>query len=194
MYILLLYPLYIFKSFICIRGVAFSQPDERWKVSRSAALNLLAPKHIEKITSKIERHSKDLVNRMIEFSERDNGINPLPYFKLYALNVVFDTVFGKGFDSIEDPEFLMLERLVEFNVKHSAWENDLTGILPILSIYEYFFGHQAEEIDHIINERNPYFRKIINEAAVKDDTNFIKSLAEHGYSLTEDEIIVMTSK
>ncbi|KAG2237331.1 hypothetical protein INT48_009064 [Thamnidium elegans] len=122
-------------------GLAFSQPDERWKVSRSAGmyqlrkstLTVLAPKHIEKYIWTIQQEAKDLVTRLILSTESEGSVEPSQFLKLFALNVIFKIVCGKRFDSPTHPDYIQFQKIVEHNIKNGAWERDLSNFVPIFS-------------------------------------------------------------
>ncbi|KAI8090424.1 cytochrome P450 [Thamnidium elegans] len=174
-------------------GLAFSQPDERWKVSRSAALTVLAPKHIEKYIWTIQQEAKDLVTRLILSTESEGSVEPSQFLKLFALNVIFKIVCGKRFDSPTHPDYIQFQKIVEHNIKNGAWERDLSNFVPIFSVYDYFFGTLADQKSFITIERDPFFRRIIKDAAVTEGPNVIKSLVEDEFNLSDDETLVLTS-
>ncbi|GAA5808621.1 hypothetical protein MFLAVUS_002013 [Mucor flavus] len=169
-------------------GISFSQPNGRWKVSRAAG-----PKSVEKYMPLILQESKELVNRFIESSENENSVNPLVDLELNSMNIMFKTTFGRRFDSIQHPEFLKMTEIIETTMRYCALENDLANFLPIVSVFDYFFDSQSEQKDFIKNERNPFFRRLIKEAEHAKEPNVVKSLVEDGFSLTDDETMVLTS-
>ncbi|KAI8090421.1 cytochrome P450 [Thamnidium elegans] len=175
------------------KGVSFSQPDGHWKATRAAALNVLAPKHIDSYMPLIHEEAKDLAIRLIESSEKEDGVNPFKYLELNSTNVVNKTVFGKGFESVEDSGFLKMVKIAEDSTTHCALENDLGNIHPLFSIYDYFFNKDAERRDFFLKERNPFFRKLIEEAAVSQDHNVVKALLEDGFKVSDDEVLAIAA-
>ncbi|KAI9274021.1 cytochrome P450 [Helicostylum pulchrum] len=169
------------------KGVSFSQPNGRWKVTRSAILNLLSPKYIEKHIPTISSGSRKLVSDFIECTMREGGVNPYKYAQLFGMNNIFGALFGRTFPSVEDPEFIKLLHLAETITTCLALENDLPNYFPILSVYEYFFKSQDEQKRFLENEYYPFFRKFVKEAYEAEGSNFIKSLTEEGPKLSEDE-------
>lgn len=95
----------------------------------------------------IHEEAKDLAIRLIESSAKEDGIDPFKYLELLSTNVVNKTVFGKGFESVEDPEFLKMVHIAEDTATHCALENDLGSIHPLFSVYDYFFNKDAERRD-----------------------------------------------
>lgn len=80
---------------------------------------------------------------------------------------------------------------MEFNIKNSAWENDLSNFLPILSVYEYFFGTLAEQKTFIRDERDPFFTRVVEDSDIIERPNVLKSLAEAGFDLSFNENFVL---
>lgn len=158
----------------------------------SIALSVLAPKHIESYTPSLERESRDLVSRFIESTEKNSSVNPLKHLELFSMNVIITAIFSKRFDSVEDPDFKKLDEMIAHVIKNCGLENDLPNFLPIVSVYNYFFGGQAEQRDFIQNKRNPFFRQLIRDAAVAEGPNVIKSLVEDGFKLSNDETLAIT--
>ncbi|GAA5798502.1 hypothetical protein HPULCUR_003906 [Helicostylum pulchrum] len=173
------------------KGVAFAQPDSRWKENRAAALSVLAPKHIEKYIPYIHKEAKDLVTRFIKSTEKEGSVDPFKLLELNSMNVITETSFSKRFDSVEDPEFIKLSSIVETTMIYCGAEHDLANFLPIVSIYDYFFGNRAEKKNFNLNERNPYLRRIVKEAAYAEGPNVIKAFEEGGFKLTEDELMAL---
>lgn len=139
----------------------------------------------------IRKEAKDVVDRFLESSEKQGYGDPVEEFKLYALNVIFKTVCGRLFDSSEDPEYKKLKWLMEYNIKNSAWENDLSNFIPILSVYDNFFGTLAGQKAYIKNERDPFFKKVVEGSDTIEGPNILKSLAEAGFDLSFDEKLVL---
>ncbi|EPB82552.1 hypothetical protein HMPREF1544_10714 [Mucor circinelloides 1006PhL] len=184
------YEYYSFKG----KGIVFSQPNESFKMFRSAALSVLAPKMIEKnYMDSIRKESFELAKRLIKVTEINGNVDPLKYLELLTLNVIFNAGFGRSFDSIDDPEFRSLANVVEVTMKLAALKNDLPSFLPALSIVDYFFGTEAKMKSFINNERNPTYRKLIREAFKKEGPNVIKSIGENGYVMDEDDMVVFMS-
>jgi hypothetical protein len=106
------------------------------------------------------------------------------------MNVVFNIGFGGRFDSIDDPEFKELSELVETTIQYAGLENDLANFLPIVSVFDYFNGSEIKMKSYMKNERDPLFRRLLHQAALKEGPNLVKSLDEDGHDMSEDEKIV----
>jgi hypothetical protein len=142
----------------------------------------------------MQKESCALVDRLINNTASQGSVDPLKYFELNALNVIFELCFNKRFDSINDPEFEEVEDMVKTSVRFAGLESDTTNFFPFLSVLDYFIGKQAKMRQFIYGRRNPFFRQLIKEAAVKEGTNMIKLLEEMNCNLTEDETIVLMCK
>lgn len=158
------------------------------------ALSVLAPKHIEKYIPSINKEAKDLVTRFIESTEKEGGVDPFKHLELNSLNVITETCFSKRFNSVEDPEFIKLSSIVETTMLYCGAENDLANFLPIVSIYDYFFGNHAEKKNFNLNERNPHLRRMVKEATYAKGPNVIKALEDGGFKLTDEELMALACK
>lgn len=106
------------------------------------------------------------------------------------MNVIFMAGFGRRFESVNDPEFVKLSEMVEYGMKLAGLENDLANFLPIISIVDYFAGTQLKMKQFVKTKRDPVYKQLIEEAATREGPNLVKSLAEDGFDLSDDEKIV----
>lgn len=142
----------------------------------------------------INKESKDLVTSLIETTEKEGSVDPFKNLELNSMNVITTAAFSRSFDSVKDPIFLKLSEVTEVTMMHVAIENDMPNFLPILSVYDYFFGKQAVQKSFVDKERNPMLRQLIKEAAVAEGPNIIKSFVEDGFDLSEDEKLAISGK
>jgi hypothetical protein len=154
------------------------------------ALSILAPKQIVHYMDTIHKESRFLVDSLIAVTENEGGVNPLKHLELSSLNVICAAGFGRRFDSIYDPEYEKTAHLVKAGIKFCGYEDDLGNFLPITSMFDRFLGKQVK-MRQYINERNTVFRKLIEQAKLKEGTNLIKSLEENGCNLSEDDTLVL---
>lgn len=150
----------------------------------------MGPKQIVNYIDSIQREASDLVNRCIDHTQKNGGTHPTQFFALNSINVMVSALFGKRFDSVEDPEFIQLSSMVEETIKFSGLEADITNFLPMLSVYSYLNGTQAKMKHQINQRRNPLYQKLIREAATREGPNAIKSLSESDFHLLEDDLII----
>lgn len=175
------------------KGIASSQPGNSWKLARSAALSVLAPKQIENYMDSIHREARDAVTGLMECTEKEGCTNPLKYFELSALNVVFTAAFGRRFESVNDPEFVDMSEMIEVIIKYGGIENDLANFLPFMTVVDYLTDSMAKMKSFISDQRDPVYRKLIEEAEHRDGPNVVKSLKENGFEFTDDETLVFMS-
>jgi hypothetical protein len=138
----------------------------------------------------IHKESRFLVDSLITATEKEGSVDPLKYLELNSLNVICAAVFGQRFDSIYDPEYEKTTYLVKAGIKFCGYEDDLGNFLPIISIFDRFFGKQAK-MRQYISERNAVFHKLIEQAKLKEGNNLVKLLEENKYGLTEDDMLVL---
>ncbi|CEP19556.1 hypothetical protein [Parasitella parasitica] len=173
------------------RGIAFSQPGVHWNKNRSAALSVLAPKQIKKYIESIHQETSDLVDRLLESTEKNGFTDPYKFNELCFLNVVFNVAFGRRFESVDDPEFLHVINMIETSMKFLSLEKDKPNFLPIVSIIDYFAGTEAKMKHFTDTVRNPAFERFIKEALEKEGPNVVKSLQEDGFDLPDEDRLVL---
>ncbi|KAI7873086.1 cytochrome P450 [Mucor mucedo] len=151
------------------KGMIFSQPDGLGPDPRSVVSSIMGPKQIFKYMDSIEREANDLVNRCIDHTEKNGGTHPTQFFALNSINVMVSALFGKRFNSVQDPEFIQLSSVVEESIKFSGLESDLANFLPTFSVYNYL------------------------TAAARDGPNAVKYLLESDFDLLEEDLIKFMS-
>lgn len=151
---------------------------------------MLAPKQIENYMDSIHREARDAVTGLMECTEKEGCTNPLKYFELSALNVVFTAAFGRRFESVNDPEFVDMSEMIEVIIKYGGIENDLANFLPFMTVVDYLTDSMAKMKSFISDQRDPVYRKLIEEAEHRDGPNVVKSLKENGFEFTDDETLV----
>lgn len=70
----------------------------------------------------IVKESENLVSRLREVTKLEGGVNSFDYLKLFSLNIIFSTYFGRKFDDLDDLEFIRLTKLTEDSMKHLGLE------------------------------------------------------------------------
>lgn len=138
----------------------------------------------------IKREAVDLTDRLIKYSERENGIDPLEHLHLNSMNIIFSSAFGKRFDSIENEEFRSVSDTILKSIGVAGPEHDLSAYFPILSIVESLTGKLKMMRDFIDNERDPLFIKFIKEALTKEDNNLIKQLEKYNFD-EKNKVVIM---
>lgn len=153
----------------------------------------LSPKLVDtEYMSLIEEEATKLVDRLIAYSEAENGVNPNKHLHLNSLNIVFTVGFGKRYACIEDPQFFHLSECIERTMSLGSLENDLASFIPAYSIVDYFAGSETVMRNFIENERNPIYRELMKEGLTREGPNVVKSLEE--FDITADEKLVIMCK
>lgn len=144
----------------------------------------------------IEQEASELTDRLIEASKSQNGVNPYKELQLYTMNTIFLICFGKKFKSTQEPDFQLATDLIEKGMKFSGMEYDLATYLPIFSIYDYFFTGNRSEMKKVVKEgRDPFYRRMLKAASDEGSRhNLVKNFKENGFNLSEEEMMVTTSK
>ncbi|CAO3637352.1 unnamed protein product [Mucor hiemalis] len=174
------------------KGLVFSQPGAGLKENRTAALTVLAPRMIvDHYMGSIKHESVKLISRLMEDSKAEGGVDPIKSLELNSLNVIFSACFGKKYDSVNDPEFVAVSRLIEKGIKLAGVENDLATFLPAFSFVDYLAGSQVKMREFLDVEREPIMRGLVREAALREGPNVIKSLQEEAFQFTEDEVMIL---
>lgn len=149
---------------------------------------------VDNYMGSIREESVKLISRLLEESKAEGGVNPLKSLELNSLNVIYSAVFGRKYDSVDDPEFIAISRNIEKGIKLAGVENDLATFLPALSFVDYLAGSQVKMREYLEKERGPMMRKLVKEASERDGPNVIKSLQEGTFNFTEDEVMILASK
>lgn len=157
-------------------------------------MSVLGPKQVEKYMDLIQQQAGDLVLRMLDSSQKEDGINPHYYFSMYSLNVISSVCMGKQFDSVNDPAFIQLVDTLADAMKFAGLENDLPNFLPAISFIDYFTGIKGKMRDFIKHKRDPISTEFVREAYVSSRPNMIKSFKENGYDIPEEDMIVLLCK
>ena len=142
----------------------------------------------------IKQEAIDLVTRLLESTAKAGFTEPIKYLELNSINVVFQSCFGRKFDSIDDPEFLHAVDLVERTMFYAAPQQDVAVFLPVMKLFKVFGTSDAKMESFILNERDPEYKRYIAEAEECKEPNIVKSLKETGYNFTEDGRLALMGK
>ncbi|CEP19492.1 hypothetical protein [Parasitella parasitica] len=174
------------------KNIAFAQPGKIWQRNRAAALSILQPKQIENYLPSIRRESLNLAQRLLDYTERDGGVDPFKHVELNFINVILGHGFGKTYDCVEDEEFIEVSQIVEDSIRYLAIELDITNFLPQFTKYGFLVDRKLQEIQELHRiKRNTIFKQYIEETEHKEGPNFVKALNESGYTLDLDEKLVV---
>ncbi|KAK4521871.1 uncharacterized protein ATC70_004409 [Mucor velutinosus] len=152
-------------------NIGFGQPGEIWNRNRAAG-------------------GADLVQRLLDYAERDGTVDPLNHLKLNYLNCIFGKCFGRTFKSIEDEEFLVITGMVEDTMKFLAVEADLTNYFPFLESFDFLNGGIVNKMRELMNKRHPLFMQYVKEIESKEGHNFVKALNEGEFNFSDDDKVL----
>lgn len=154
----------------------------------------MAPKQIQKYGSFIENEASKLAANLINATEESKeGISPLKYLELCAINFIFNVSFGRTFSSIDDPEFKKITHIVETSMDMAGAANDLASFVPMLAIVDFLHGSQKKMEKFSYEELNPTFEQLVNDAKAKDTPNLVKSF-QSDYKVDGEELRVIMCK
>ncbi|KAI8352157.1 cytochrome P450 [Choanephora cucurbitarum] len=173
------------------KGIVFSQPGPVFKSNRAVVLSVLAPKQMESFMKSIEKESLNLAKRLIDATQEKGSVDPKTDLELSSMNVIFYAIFGRSFNSTEDPEFQKLSEITGRSIKYAALDEDLPSFLPIFSIFHFLSGKSKIWHDFILEVRDPAYTKLIEEAYTKEGPNVVKSLDKYQMDLNE-KIVIMS--
>ncbi|KAI9245377.1 cytochrome P450 [Phascolomyces articulosus] len=174
------------------RGVAFPNPGKQWKKTRTAALDILAPKNVDKFAPILEFESDFIVKHLLSATLANGSVEVIKPFQAAAMNVVLTTALGKRATSLQDPLFKKIIHTVDTGMKLAGAAEDMSTFLPIVAILDVIFRKERRMREFITTKRNPLFRGLIKEALEGDVDCLVKSLYEckEEYDLDDDAILV----
>ncbi|KAG2228137.1 hypothetical protein INT45_009183 [Circinella minor] len=175
------------------RGIAFPNADKRWKKTRTAALDVLAPKNIKKFAPILERESDFIVEHLLKTTEEKGSIDVVKPLQFATMNFLFVTCLGKRATSVNDPMFVEVIGIIDINMKMCGVAEDTAWFLPILSLVDTVTGKEAKQKAFIRERRNPTFRRLIKEALERDEDSLVKNLyalKDENNMLDDDGIMV----
>ncbi|KAI8150053.1 cytochrome P450 [Fennellomyces sp. T-0311] len=174
------------------RGVVFPNPDKRWKQTRTATLDILAPKNVDRFAPILEREADYIVKYLLDATAEENGVEVLKPLQSAAMNVVLTTALGTRATSAKDPLFQEIIKTVDTGMKLAGAAEDMSGFLPILSVLNVIYRKERRMEDFVVKMRNPLFRRLIKQALEGEADCFVKSLYERKeeFGLDEDGIMV----
>ncbi|KAI9248836.1 cytochrome P450 [Phascolomyces articulosus] len=159
------------------RGMTFTNPDLRWKRSRTVAQKIFATKSVAKLEKMMQGEAARVVDLILQDMATLGKINLLRYMQFCPLNVILQMCFGIHATSVEDPLFQVIIDTITNMIM-------LRGINPSKKRYE----------DFIYQKRDPLIRQLIEEALESGDSNdcFVKELykIKEANEFEEDDILV----
>ncbi|KAI8982663.1 cytochrome P450 [Pilobolus umbonatus] len=172
------------------KGLIDAPYGPSWKKTRNAALSILAPKKLDVYVGLIDEESNALVERLITCTEKEGGISPNHHLEFNTLNFISLALFGKRYESMDDPEYQVVANIPVVINKLIDISNDLSTFLPILTIVNLFKDSGAAMKKFVANERDPVLSRLIEAASKRDGPNLVKAIRGGDFDLDPlDEIV-----
>ncbi|KAJ8657340.1 hypothetical protein O0I10_006893 [Lichtheimia ornata] len=166
------------------RGVAFPDPGKRWKKTRTAALDILAPKNVDKFSDLIGRESDFLIKYLTSASFANGSVSLIKPLQFFSMNVILQAALGKRVDSPNDPEFREIVRVIDQSMKFAGVAEDISSFLPILTVLDVIYRKERKLKKFIEEVRNPLFRRLIKESLDSGE----ECLAKWFYEYKDEEV------
>lgn len=181
------------------RGMAFIDNNKNWKSARTASLNMLSPKSVDDLHAVIEKETRVSVELLIHdyLKTPEEGIDPVNYTRLSAINFILSTVFGiPGLSSAEDPIYKAIAHTMEQHIKLISVVGDMSAYFPVLSFLDVIFRKEKKMRDFVENEHRPLYRELIKRSRESEQPSLIKKLdsMKDSLGIDEDNMVVIASK
>ncbi|KAI9357779.1 cytochrome P450 [Pilaira anomala] len=172
------------------KGIVFGTPEKHWKEARAAIVSILSPKYVdENYMEPIEKEASILTERLIKYSNQENGVDPILHTHLYSMNIMLTALFSETYHSVEDKEFTTLSASIVKSIVLADPARDIAAIFPIFSIVDYFMGN-AKEMKDYVEERDPIYQRHFNDALNKKENNFSKELQKYNFD-DETKLVIL---
>ncbi|KAF1803476.1 cytochrome P450 [Mucor lusitanicus] len=165
--------------------------NKAWNRNRAAAASILQPKQVEKHVPFIKEEGVALVQRLLDYAERNGTVDPFYHLKLNYLNCIFGKCFGKTFKNVEDEEFLVIAGMVEDSMRFIPTEADVTNYFPFLENFDFLNGGIVAKMRELMNKRHPLFMQYLKETRSREGHNYVKALDESEFDLSDDHKLLL---
>ncbi|KAI9251494.1 cytochrome P450 [Phascolomyces articulosus] len=182
------------------RGMTFTNPDLRWKRSRTVAQKIFATKSVAKLERMMQGEATRVVDLLLQDTATLGKINIAKYMQFCPLNVILQMCFGIHVTTVEDPLFQVMVDTVDTTVLWGSPKDDMTNFLPLFTkVFNMIMlrginPSKKRYEDFIYQKRDPLFRQLIKEALESGDSNdcFVKELykIKEANEFEEDDILV----
>lgn len=157
---------------------------------KKIVVSMLSPKSVdENYMEPIEKEASVLAERLIKYSNQENGVDPILHAHLYSMNIMFTALFSETYHGVEDKEFAALSASIVRSIVLADPARDIASIFPIYSIVDYFMGN-AKEIKDYVAERDPIYQRHFNDALNKKENNFSKELQQYNFD-DETKLVIL---
>ncbi|KAI9322776.1 cytochrome P450 [Dichotomocladium elegans] len=175
------------------RGLVFTPPSKRWKQTRTAVLEILAPKNVHNFEHLIYHELTSIVDYMINETHEMGSVKVVKPMQFATMNVILQTVLAKRAESPKDPLFVRTMRIIDEGMKMAGAAEDISTFIPAFKLFDVLFQKERKHKDLIENKRNPHFRSIIKDSIDSGKECLLKSLVDYqekANEVDEDMILV----
>ncbi|KAG2226788.1 hypothetical protein INT45_005753, partial [Circinella minor] len=180
------------------RGMTFTNPDVRWKRSRTIAQDVFSAKGVSKIVPTMESEFSRAIDLLFKDTAEKGNVELVKYMQFATLNIILSICFGIRAKSINDPLFQDVIETVDKTVKWGSPGEDIGTFLPIYSKIIDVLSmkprrNEKRYAEFIYKKRNPLFRRLIQKALERDNTEcFVKELykVKETNQFEEDDILL----
>lgn len=148
------------------------------------ALDILAPKNVDKFSDIISRESEYLIKYLTSASFANGSVSLIKPLQFFSMNVILQASLGKRVDSPHDPEFREIVRVIDQSMKFAGVAEDISSFLPILTVLDVVYRKERKLKRFIEEVRNPLFRRLIKESLDSGE----ECLAKWFYEYKDEEV------
>ncbi|KAJ8654226.1 hypothetical protein O0I10_010048 [Lichtheimia ornata] len=167
------------------RGVAFPNPGKRWKKTRTAALEVLAPKNVERLSDVMTQEADYIVKYLLSASLANGSVDLVKPLQFSSMNVIMQASLGMRAESPRDPLFRDMIHVIDRGMKFAGPAEDMSSFLPILSVMDVLYRKKSRLNNYIEKERTPLLKRLIKESLDSGK----ECLAKWLYEYKDDEDI-----
>ena len=146
----------------------------------------------------MENEFSRVIGLLFKETAEKGSVELVKYMQFAPLNIILSVCFGIRAKSIEDPLFRDVIETIDKTVKWGSPGEDISNFLPI---YSKIIGilsmkparNEKRYVKFIYKERNPLFRRLMQEALERDNTEcFVKELykVKETNEFEEDDILL----
>ena len=127
-------------------------------------MQALSPKNRPQLDKVIIPEAEEVVEKLLNITSRDGLVNVADPFHFLSLNVVLATCLGTRATSTDDPLFKEITSIMHQGGKHASPAEEINTFLPIITIFDILTRKKQKLNKFIVEERDPAFARLIQEA------------------------------
>jgi cytochrome P450 len=137
------------------------------------------------------------VNQLINQTLAQGEVDPLPYVRLSAVNIMLTVIYGiPTLKSPEDPFYKKIVYIIEMGMKFIGPLEDFSAFLPVLSFLDVMFRKERRMRNFFETVSYPVFTKLVADARTSSKDSLTKKidLIKEDLELDERNVTVILSK